>query len=369
MAKKDGEIASLRRDLRPATKSLQALVRAARAGQRASGTGELRELEDAVSTLTSRAFEGRRREAARGAHGEGRECSRQRIDTLSTTVVDDRRRYGRARGRARDDPQAARFDRRRRRSTAGELRQDLALAQRLNGVVGRRQASKTLTHERAAEPDRPSEELRTMLATLRSQVEALSGLSSAVTEEQLDERFAETDSTLIGLSETDRRARRDRRVGDHEPRRQGARARRAPSTLHRVERSASNPSSTTSARRCRRCPRSEPPRSTTSSPASSGCRRLLVAERPHQPHRDGHARGHRDARADTDELAAPARPVDQRLATVATEVARAKTLWPVACGRSKRVSTTPSRTSADPRPSRSDTKASRADRSAGRPFR
>ena len=53
---------------------------------------------------------------------------------------------------------------------------------------------------RPPEPERPSEELVAMLATLRSQVEALGGLRPSVSEESLDRRFGETDEALAALA-------------------------------------------------------------------------------------------------------------------------------------------------------------------------
>ena len=170
---------------------------------------------------------------------------------------------------------------------------------------------------RASEPDRPSDELVAMLATLRSQVEALGGLASGATDEQLDGRLADTEDALAQLAE-----RIDSLAAGVESATtslgvEGARARRSPSPLHGVEH----------ANRVdrRRHPRGAlrasgariGHRSTTSLDGSSASRPLTRKASETNARTAGELTG----RIDVD------RPA---VAAVAAEVARAKTLWPVA---------------------------------------
>jgi chromosome segregation ATPase len=130
IAKKDGEIAALRREVEARDQTLQALVAQVRQAPQASAGGgsvdanELRSLKNAVAALTKER-----------ASGSG---SAAQIAGLTTTVH--------------------------------------SLAQRV-------------------------EELSAMLATLRSQVEALGGLRAGVDEEALDRRFAGADDAVRTLSQ------------------------------------------------------------------------------------------------------------------------------------------------------------------------
>ncbi|HUG65012.1 MAG TPA: hypothetical protein VMK83_07325 [Gaiellaceae bacterium] len=151
IAKKDGEIAGLRRDLQARDETLQALVAQARSGSQAPAgapavdVNELRSLRNAVAALTKERAQGEGlpqvEDLARKVHALG-----QRVEAHSTTL-------------------------------------------------------ETLAERRSAEPERPPEELRGMLVTLRAQVEALTGLRAGVTEEQLDERLAGVDEATSRLSE------------------------------------------------------------------------------------------------------------------------------------------------------------------------
>jgi chromosome segregation ATPase len=147
IAKKDGEIAALRRDLEARDQTLQALVAQVRQGEQSHAAGspavdgnELRSLRNAVAALTKE-------------HAEG--ANTAQLKELATSV----------------------------RAVSARV-EDLA------AVVDSRGA------------DRPPEELLAMLATLRSQVEALSGLRSGVTEERFEARVAETDVAVARLSQS-----------------------------------------------------------------------------------------------------------------------------------------------------------------------
>jgi chromosome segregation ATPase len=147
IAKKDGEIAALRRDLEARDQTLQALVAQVRQGEQSHAAAsptvdgnELRSLRNAVAALT--------KEHAAGGNTAQLEDLANRVRAISVRVED------------------------------------------LAAQVDSRGA------------DRPSEELVGMLATLRSQVEALSGLRAGVTEERFEARFAETDVAVARLSQS-----------------------------------------------------------------------------------------------------------------------------------------------------------------------
>ena len=145
IAKKDGEIAALRRDLEARDQTLQALVTQVRQsaqspeGSPATDGNELRSLRNAVAALT--------KQRAEGGNATQVEELATRMRALTTRVEE------------------------------------------LAASVDARQA------------DRPSEELVAMLATLRSQVEALGGLTSSVSEEQVDRRFGDMDDALAGFAQ------------------------------------------------------------------------------------------------------------------------------------------------------------------------
>ena len=68
----------------------------------------------------------------------------------------------------------------------------------LAGREGELAALRARLEERASD-QQPSDELRVMLTTLRGHVESLDGLRGGVTEEQLEDRLAETDGSLSRL--------------------------------------------------------------------------------------------------------------------------------------------------------------------------
>ena len=161
MAHKDGEIASLRRDLEARDQTLAAL--AARVQDTGSSTDdrELKELREAVAAL----------KAERSKHGTSKQVEElaakmnllgQRLEALSATVS----------------------------TTAAGLA----------GRDGELAALRKQLEQRDAEHQAPADELRAMLTTLRSRVEALDGLRTGVTADELDERLAGTSEAVAGLA-------------------------------------------------------------------------------------------------------------------------------------------------------------------------
>jgi chromosome segregation ATPase len=149
-----------------------------------------------------------------------------------------------------------------------------------------------------------------MLATLRSRVEALGGLRSGVSEEQLDERFAETDRALARLSGridalAESMGAAAASLGDRE---------HELAALHRhVTESSSRIESI--AQDLREALSAFPALSTSTVEELTARVDRIEQSQPSES---------------TSELARRIDVIDQRLAAVATEVARAKTLWPVA---------------------------------------
>lgn len=260
IAKKDGEIAALRRDLEARDQTLQTLASQVRqaappaAGAPAVDGNELRSLRNAVAALTKE-----RAEAGNTAH----------LEDLATRV--------RAVS-ARVDDLAAALDAR----PAGA----------------------------------PSEELVAMLSTLRSQVEALAGLQTGVSEGELDRRFGETDQAIARfaqrldtLAETVEEAAASLGEKEHEL-----------AALHRhfTESSTRIESIVEDIRDALHAFRDLD--STALDELASRVERIETATRETDDARD-RSGAVLTRRVDR---------IDQRVAAVAEEVARAKTLWPVA---------------------------------------
>jgi chromosome segregation ATPase len=160
LARKDGEIASLKRELEARDETLEALmVRVESAPASVDGEG-LQGLREAVAALKAEvSAPARSQEVDELAVKIG--LLTERLDTLSASVSTT------AAGLA---------------SREGELAE---LRARLEERAGDQQ---------------PSDELRAMLTTLRGHVESLDALRGGVTEEELDERLAETDGSLSRLA-------------------------------------------------------------------------------------------------------------------------------------------------------------------------
>ncbi len=223
LAKKDGEIATLRKELDARDERLADFVTKARA---ATGGTELLELKQAVAALAK-------------DHSKGGGSTKQiddliakvgqlgqRMDSLSTTVSTT------AAGLAGKEGELAQI--RKKLDTApaattvaaapdpafvqrvGDLTADMTGAkQQLETLAAEVGTLRFLTEQRAAEMDqraaeldqraaeapRPSEEIREMLVALHTKVEEVAGMRSGVTEEQLEQRFAQEHEGVSLLSD------------------------------------------------------------------------------------------------------------------------------------------------------------------------
>ena len=293
MAKKDGEIASLRRDLEARDQTVQALVAQAQATRAtAEGPGadmnELRSLKNAVAALMKE-----RAEATGSAQvGDLAETVRslgRRIEELSSTV-----------------------------STipAGGAAADPQVTERVEALDTQLAAMRAGLERRASEPDRPSDELAAMLVTLRSQVEALGGLASGATDEQLDRRIADTEAALAQLAE-----RIDSLATDVESATTSLGAREHElAALHRhfTESSTRIESIVYDIREALSA---LPEPGSASLDDLAGRLERIEASTRKASETNARTAGELTGRIDV---------IDQRVAAVAAEVARAKTLWPVA---------------------------------------
>ncbi|HEU5010364.1 MAG TPA: hypothetical protein VFT33_06690, partial [Gaiellaceae bacterium] len=206
MAKKDGEIATLRRDLQARDEQIQALAARAQAAGGADPR-ELLELRQAVTALANeRAKQAGTKQIDELADKVG--LLGQRLETVSTTISTT------AAGLAKREGELASIRKVLETLPAGtaaatppdpSLRRQLdelgtglvSVKMRLDGHAAELEAVKTIAVEQQA----PAEELRAMLTTLRAQVESLDGLRPGVTEEHLDERLAETSAALDVLAQ------------------------------------------------------------------------------------------------------------------------------------------------------------------------
>jgi chromosome segregation ATPase len=176
MAKKDGEIASLRRDLEARDQAVQALAAQAQATRGtaerpATDINELRSLKNAVAALMKERADGS------PAHVEDLAASvralGQRFEELSATVS----------------------------TTAARGAVDPQVTERVDALDVQLASIRASLEHRESEPDRPSDELVAMLATLRSQVEALGGLASGAKDEHLDRRITDVEDAIAQLAE------------------------------------------------------------------------------------------------------------------------------------------------------------------------
>ncbi len=295
IAKKDGEIAGLRRELQARDEAMQALAAQARATAQAPGGGtsldanELRSLRNAVAALTKERAENAGVARLGGLAVEVRALA-QRVEQLAA------------------EPPAPPAD--------GAVQQRLdALAAEL--------ASLRAQGERSAEAERPSDELRAMLTTLRSQVEALATLRAGATDEhvtrqladveestgrissRLDALAANVDAAVTGLSDKEREL--------------AALHRHFTESSGRIESIVEDIRAALSAF----------PEPAAASVDELAARLERFAQRLESL--ETASRGAAEARERTAaQLAQRIEALEQRVATVASEVARAKALWPVA---------------------------------------
>ncbi len=206
MAKKDGEIATLRRDLQARDEQIQALAAHVQAAA-GSDPRQVQELRQAVEAL---AHERSKQAGAKQIEDLAAKVALlgQRLESVSTTISTTAAGLA-----ARDGELAAirkQLESRPAAQVAGaapdpELRRTIdehgaglvSMKMRLDGQAAELEAVKTVALEQQA----PGEELRAMLTTLRTQVESLGGLRAGVSEEQLDERLAETSAALDVLAQ------------------------------------------------------------------------------------------------------------------------------------------------------------------------
>jgi chromosome segregation ATPase len=206
MAKKDGEIAILRRDLQARDEQIQALA----ARTQASGGADPRELLELRQAVTALANERTKPAGTKQVDELAAKVGLlgQRLETVATTISTT------AAGLAKREGELASIRRHMETLPAGpvaapppdpNLRRQLdevgtglvSVKMRLDGQAAELEAVKTIAVEQQA----PAEELRAMLTRLRAQVESLDGLRAGVTEEQLDERLAETSAALDVLAQ------------------------------------------------------------------------------------------------------------------------------------------------------------------------
>ncbi len=339
IAKKDGEIASLRRDLQARDEALQALAARAGVAGPAIDPHIVQELQQTVAALAGE----------RGKQGSSKQLDEltgkvtligQRLETLSTIVSTT------AAGLSGREGELAAIRKRLEAPvpvqaevaadpTVKRQLDDLASGavgtkMRLDGQAAELNALRAEVERRAAEPQPPSDELRAMLTTLRARVEALSEIRAGVTEEELDARLAETGDALGALS-----------------RRTDALAESVESTTASLaskehELAALHQQFTESSTRIETIV--EDIREALSAFPETGHAAVeALSARVNQvsagmksltsrmERRETASREAADARErNAGELGARLEALDQRVATISTEVARGKTLWPVA---------------------------------------
>ena len=197
MAHKDGEIATLRRDLEARDETLAAVVARVQSGSSTGDQrGDLERLEEAVASLA----------AERSSHGTTKQLEDltakvgllgQRLETLSAAVSTT------AAGLAGRDGELAAMRKRLDSagpSATGAASTDPAVRSQLDSQAAELAELKERLERRDAEQQAPAEELRAMLTTLRTRVESLDGLRAGVTEDDLDERLTETNDALASLA-------------------------------------------------------------------------------------------------------------------------------------------------------------------------
>ncbi len=215
MAKKEGEIAALRKELAVRDEQLAAFVTNAREATAGDGD-DLRELKAAVAALASDGVRSSKRGGSKQLDDLVAKVGLlgQRLDTLATTVSTT------AAGLAGREGELATIRKQLESAPAGgggeraggadpELRNQLAglsavatrLEARLDAHTAQLDGLEAQIAERETTPSPPSDELRAMLAMLRTRVESLDALRAGVTEEMLEDRLSGTNDALARLAE------------------------------------------------------------------------------------------------------------------------------------------------------------------------
>ncbi len=291
MAKKDGEIASLRRDLEARDQAVQALAAQAQATRAtaqgpATDVNELRSLKNAVAALMKERADG----------------SPANVDDLAASV--------RALGQRFEELSATVS------TTAARAAGDPQVTERVDALDAQLASIRASLERRGSEPDRPSDELVAMLATLRSQVEALGGLAPGTKDEHLDRRITDVEDAIAQLAE-----RIDSLATGVESATTSLGAKEhelAALHSHFTESSTRIESIVDDIREAL---------SALPEPGSASLDDL--AERLERVEASTRKASETNART-AGELTGRIDVIDQRVAAVAAEVARAKTLWPVA---------------------------------------
>lgn len=210
MAKKDGELVALRRELEAREERIASLLNEARGGH-GSELADLRKELEALSSTRSKQPGNKQLEQL----GAKIDLIAQRVDTLATTVSTT------AAGLAGREGELAVLRKKVEASGAGgggAVGLDEALQRQLETLTAnafstrsqldaqaeeltalKTQLELSENDPRASENDAHSDELGAMLSTLRAQVEALDGLRAGATgasQEDIDRRAAETEAAL-----------------------------------------------------------------------------------------------------------------------------------------------------------------------------
>jgi chromosome segregation ATPase len=338
LARKDGELAALRKELDARDARLADFLAQARQGEGGTDSRELRELQKTVESL---AADGSKQPGSKQIEQLAAKVTliAERLDTLATTVSTTaaglagregelatiRKRLESPLGPgpvpARDDALRQQIE----RISAAALRSETAL-ERQGAEL---EALKAEIERRQAEPERPSEELRAMLAALRTQVEALSGLRAGVTEEQLEARVAETDGAVARLSQgidalTENVTAAAVSLGDKE---------HELAALHRHFTESSSRIETVVGDIREALSALPDPASFSADDLAAHTEDVARAVESLTGRIDRVETTIRQAETrerSVDELPGRLAAIDQRVAAVATELAHAKTLWPVA---------------------------------------
>jgi chromosome segregation ATPase len=358
MAKKDGEIAALRRELDARDERLADFITKAR---EATGGSELRELKEAVAALA--------KDRSKGGGASTKHLDDlaskvallgQRLETLSTTVSTT------AAGLAGREGELAALKKQLELGLhptsgtggapdpvlvqrVGDLAADVSgTRQNVDGLAADIATLRSLVEQRASEPQRPSEEIREMLGALRTKVEELASIRAGVSEEQIDSRFAQAEQAVSGLA-----ARVDTLSGSVESAVSslGSKEHELTALQRDVTESHTRVESIASDIRDALAALSDLGSATNVDDLAARIER--VVERVESYEAASREQAEARDRSITD-LAARIDGMEQQLTTVASEVARAKTLWPVALrsleARLDDVAAHPRRTDAAPVP-------------------